>query len=71
MPTRSLTAHDVLAAAAPLLGSWTLAEINTLAQLCGAALGAAYLIWKWRREARAPALPAGIPPAPRHHVRRR
>jgi hypothetical protein len=53
MPTRALNLHDYLAAAAPVLGSITLAEVNTVAQIVGAALGAAYLVWKWRREARA------------------
>lgn len=71
MPPRALTAHDFLAAAAPVLGSVTLAEINSLAQIVGACLGAAYLVWKWLCEARAAALPTGLPPAPRHAPRRR
>lgn len=70
MPPRSLNFYDFLAAAAPSLGSITMAQVNTLAQILGTLLGAAYLVWKWRREARAAALPAGIPPAPRHHARR-
>lgn len=53
-----LSTSDFITAAAPVLGSLTLAEVNTLAQIGGAALGAAYLLWKWRREARTPPPPA-------------
>lgn len=54
MNTPRLALPDYLAAAAPVLGSLSLAEVNTLAQIVGALLGAAYLVWKWRREARTP-----------------
>lgn len=53
---------DFIAAAAPVLGSITLADVNSASQILGACLGAAYLIWKWRREATAPA-PAPTSPA--------
>lgn len=52
MPARILKTPDYLAAAAPLLGNITLGDINHLAGIFGALLGAAYLLWKWRREAR-------------------
>ena len=52
MPPRALTGHDYLAAAAPLLGTITIAEINQAAQALGTLAGLAYLLWKWRREAR-------------------
>ena len=58
MNASRLSLPDYLAAAAPVLGSLSLAELNSLAQLVGAGLGAAYLIWKWRREAKTP------PPTP-------
>jgi hypothetical protein len=54
-----LSPSDYVAAAAPVLGSLSLAEINTCAQIFGALLGAAYLVWKWRREARTPPPPPG------------
>ena len=53
-----LTPHDLLAACAPtlgsVLGSFTIAQLSDAAQLVGALLGGAYLLWKWLREARAP-----------------
>lgn len=56
-----LNPSDWFAAAAPVLGagvgSLTLADWNEAAQLFGALLGGAYLIWKWRREAKAKPAP--------------
>ena len=56
-----LTLSDFCTAGAPVIGSFfaklTLAEVNTLAQIVGTGLGAAYLVWKWRREARADVTP--------------
>jgi hypothetical protein len=56
----NLRPADFLAASAPAGGSviatkiadLTLADWNNLAGICGAVLGGAYLVWKWRKEAR-------------------
>lgn len=57
---------DILAAFAPLLGSvgvrLTLADVNTAVQILGGCAGFAYLLWKWRREAKTP------PDAPASHA---
>lgn len=34
----------------------TLSDWKDVASIAGAVLGAAYLVWKWRREAKRPAL---------------
>lgn len=43
---------DYIAAAAPTIAGLTLSEWNSLAGLCGSLLGIAFLIWKWRRDAK-------------------
>lgn len=49
-----ITRSDILAAAVPPAAGLTLAEVNQIASLASLALGAAYLIWKWLREAKTP-----------------
>ena len=60
MNDHHLKISDYVAASMPLavsgaaktLASLTLAEWNSVAGICGAVIGACYLIWKWRREAK-------------------
>ncbi len=55
-----LRTSDFVAASAPAgtsvvlktIAGLTLADLNNIAGIAGAALGGAYLLWKWRREAR-------------------
>lgn len=56
----NLRPADFLAASAPAgasiiakkIADLTLADWNSLAGIVGAILGTAYLLWKWRREAK-------------------
>lgn len=50
----SLRPADILAAVTPSASALTLAEWNHLVAIGCALLGAAYLLWRWRREARTP-----------------
>ena len=43
---------DVLTAATPTIAMISLGQINEIAALIGSILGIAFLIWRWRREAR-------------------
>lgn len=43
---------DILAAAAPVAANLTISHVNELASLIATALGIAYLVWRWRRDAR-------------------
>jgi len=43
---------DVIAATAPLVGTVTLGQINEIVGIVGGLLGMAYLIWRWRRDAK-------------------
>lgn len=57
MPHRLLTRlhiDDYIAAAVPLIANLTLDQINGIIAAVGGILGIAYLLWKWRREARKP-----------------
>lgn len=43
---------DIVAAAVPTVSATVVAQANQWAGLIGSLLGIAYLIWRWRREAR-------------------
>jgi hypothetical protein len=43
---------DILVAGTPAVASITLSQVNQVAALVGTLLGIAYLLWKWRREAK-------------------
>ena len=43
---------DILTAATPIIAMLSLGQINEIAALIGSVLGIAFLIWRWRREAR-------------------
>lgn len=49
-----LTKADYIAAAVPISAIITLDQINGVIAAIGGILGIAYLLWKWRREARKP-----------------
>lgn len=61
--THRLKTADFIAAAASPLGAITFADLNHLAGVFGAVLGASYLIWKWRKETRRETNPP-FPPTP-------
>lgn len=42
---------DILAATAPVAANVTISHVNELASLIATALGIAYLLWRWRRDA--------------------
>ena len=50
MSTR-LSPADIVAAATPAGVSLSLSQLNHLVSIGCALLGAAYLLWKWRKEA--------------------
>lgn len=52
MNETSIKPADVLAAALPTIGGLTLSQWNTVASLVGTLLGIAYLLWKWRKDAK-------------------
>ena len=43
---------DVIAATLPTVSATVVAQANELAGLAGTLLGIAYLLWRWRREAK-------------------
>jgi len=47
-----LQAKDYIVAGTPVAASITLSQVNQVAALVGTLLGIAYLLWKWRREAK-------------------
>ena len=47
-----LHAKDYIVAGTPVMASVTLGQVNQVAALVGTLLGIAYLLWKWRREAK-------------------
>jgi hypothetical protein len=47
-----LQAKDYIVAGTPVMASITLSQVNQVAALVGTLLGIAYLLWKWRREAK-------------------
>lgn len=49
----SLKPVDVIAAAVPAISATVLGQINDLIGIIAGLLGIAYLLWRWRREARA------------------
>lgn len=49
-----ISVSDLATAAAPVVGGLTLSTINQVASLVGTLTGFAYLVWKWRRDARTP-----------------
>lgn len=57
-----LRVSDIFAASVPTVtsvafrtvASLTLSDWKDIASIAGAVLGAVYLVWKWRREARRP-----------------
>ena len=51
-PEMNTKPSDVIAATVPLLGTVTLGQINDLVGIAGGMLGMAYLIWRWRRDAK-------------------
>jgi hypothetical protein len=48
----SLKPADVMAASVPTVSATLVAQANQWAGLIGSLLGIAYLLWRWRREAR-------------------
>ena len=50
--TPRIAPADLFAAATPPAVGLTLAELNSLLGCISLALGIAYLLWKWRREAK-------------------
>jgi hypothetical protein len=44
---------DIIAAAVPTVSATLIAQANQIFGLIGSLLGIAYLLWRWRREARA------------------
>lgn len=49
----NLKPGDILAAAAPTVSATVVAQANQIVGMIGSLLGIAYLLWRWRREARA------------------
>ena len=49
---KMLQAKDYIVAGTPVAASITLSQVNQVAALVGTLLGIAYLLWKWRREAK-------------------
>lgn len=47
-----LKPSDIIAAAAPTLSATLVAQANQVVGMIGSLLGIAYLLWRWRREAR-------------------
>jgi len=47
-----LQAKDYIVAGTPAVASITLGQVNQVAGLVATLLGIAYLLWKWRREAK-------------------
>lgn len=47
-----LTTRDFATAGVPAVASLTLSQVNSLIGIAGGLLGIAYLIWKWKREAK-------------------
>ena len=47
-----LHAKDYIVAGTPVAASITHSQVNQVAALVGTLLGIAYLLWKWRREAK-------------------
>ena len=47
-----LQAKDYIVAGTPAVASITLSQVNQVAGLVATLLGIAYLLWKWRREAK-------------------
>lgn len=48
----TLKSSDYIAAAVPTFASITLSDLNVIVSILGTTLGIAYLLWKWRREAK-------------------
>lgn len=48
----SLKPGDIIAAAAPTVSATLVAQANQIVGMIGSLLGIAYLLWRWRREAR-------------------
>jgi hypothetical protein len=48
----SLKPGDIIAAAAPTVSATVVAQANQIVGMIGSLLGIAYLLWRWRREAR-------------------
>ena len=44
---------DIIAAAVPTVSATVVAQANQIVGMIGSLLGIAYLLWRWRREARA------------------
>ncbi len=44
--------EDILTGCFPAFATITLSEIHQLAGIAGALIGAAYVIWKWRMDAK-------------------
>lgn len=44
---------DIVAAAVPTVSATVVAQANQIVGMIGSLLGIAYLLWRWRREARA------------------
>ena len=44
---------DIIAAAVPTVSATVVAQANQIVGMIGSLLGTAYLLWRWRREARA------------------
>jgi hypothetical protein len=49
----NLRPADILAAAAPTVSATVVSQANEFLGIVGSLLGIAYLLWRWRREARA------------------
>lgn len=48
----SIKPGDIIAAAAPTVSATLVAQANQIVGMIGSLLGIAYLLWRWRREAR-------------------
>jgi hypothetical protein len=48
----NLKPGDIIAAAAPTVSATLVAQANQIVGMIGSLLGIAYLLWRWRREAR-------------------
>ena len=49
----NLKPGDIIAAAAPTVSATLVAQANQIVGIIGSLLGIMYLLWRWRREARA------------------
>lgn len=47
-----ITSRDFATAGVPAVASLTLSQVNSFIGIVGGLLGIAYLLWKWKREAK-------------------